>query len=137
MTPQQVAFIRNIVKGMTITDAALKAGYSDKNPAQSGHQALRQIKEKMPNVLDRHGLTDDALIKKYLIPALEANETEFAKFQGQIMDSRDVVAWDARLRALDMTFSLKGSYAPKELSGVDGGPLMVVMSSKLETEDEQ
>ena len=136
LTPQQVLLIRNIVKGMTLGEAAVNAGYSENNPGQSGWQALQQIKDKMPAILDRHGLTDDALIEKYLRPALEAQETEFAKFEGKITDRVDVIAWEPRLKALDMAFSLKGSYAPKEISGADGGPLMVLVNPALETKDD-
>ena len=99
---------------MSVTDAAKEAGYSEKCAAQLGYQALEAIREKMPSVLDKAGLTDYALIEKYLKPLLEAEETEFAKFQGQITDSRNVIAWGPRAQALDMAFNLKGSYAPKE-----------------------
>lgn len=111
---QQRNLVKGLMKGMTITEAAVTAGYSDKNPAQSGSQALDSIRLKMPEVLDRAGLTDEVLIEKYLRPALVANDTEFAKFEGKITDQVEVVAWSPRLTALDMAFNLKGSYAPKQ-----------------------
>ena len=114
LSHQQRALVKNLIKGMTITDAALAAGYSEKCPGQAGHQALEAIKRKMPDILDNHGLTDETLIEKYLKPALEATETEFAKFEGKITDQCEVVAWSPRLTALDMAFNLKGNYAPKD-----------------------
>lgn len=113
LTPQQKLLVKGLVKGLSITDAALAAGYSEKYPGQVGSQALEAIRLKMPEVLERHGLTDDSLVENYLKPALEAQETEFAKFEGRITDQRDVVAWGPRLTALDIAFNLKGSYAPK------------------------
>lgn len=124
LTPQQRSLVKYLAKGMNLTDAALAAGYSEECPAQSGHQALEHIKRKMPQILDRHGLTDDALIDKYLRPALEANETKFAQFEGHFTDRQDVIAWGPRLNALDMAFNLKGSYAPKETKN-DGQPVAV------------
>lgn len=117
LTPQQRLLVKNLAKGMNITEAARESGYADNGyVGQLGSQALEGIREKMPKILDRHGLTDDSLIERYLKPALEAQEIEFAKFEGRITDSRDVVAWSPRLTALDMAFNLRGSYAPKEAS---------------------
>ena len=66
----------------------------------------------MPETMEKAGLTNKGLIEKYLKPALQAEETEFAKFEGKITDSQNVVAWGPRLTALDLAFKLKGSYAP-------------------------
>jgi len=115
LTPQQRALVKNLVKGMSITDAAREAGYADNGyVGQMGSQALEAIRLKMPEVLEKAGLTDEALVENYLKPALEAEETEFAKFEGRITDERNVVAWGPRLTALDLAFNLKGSYAPKQ-----------------------
>jgi hypothetical protein len=111
-TPRQAALLKDLTKGMSVADAARKAGYSETVPRQSGHQALKQMAHSMPEVMERQGLTDDALIDKYLRPALSAKETEFAKFEGKITDSVDVIAWSPRLTALDLAFRLKGSNAP-------------------------
>jgi phage terminase small subunit len=112
LTPQQHRLVKNLVKGMSLMQAAISAGYSPKNASVSANQALKGIRKKMPQLLDRRGLTDAALIKKYLKPALEANETKFFQKDGEVKEQHDVINWDARLRALDMTFKLKGSYAP-------------------------
>ena len=117
LTPQQRMLVKHLLKGMSITDAAIKAGYSEKYAGQCGSQALEAIRQKMPQILDNAGLTDKALVEKYLKPALEANETTFAKFQGKITDSKDCISWGPRLNALDVAFNLKGSYAPKASQG--------------------
>lgn len=118
LTRREAKFLKAIVKGDSLADAALYAGYSEKYLRQSGFQAMQRIQEKMPQILDRKGLTDEAVIDKYLRPALEANETEFAKFNGKIMDEREVVAWTPRLNALDMLFKLKGSYAKTDQTNI-------------------
>lgn len=131
LTPKQVAFVKNFVKGMSITDAALAAGYSEKNPGQSGYQVLEQVRMKAPELLERHGLSEDKLIEKYLKPALEAEQTEFAKFEGKITDSVDVVAWTPRLAALDMAFNLHGSYAAKKVEGKGFGQTMIQINTMI------
>jgi hypothetical protein len=69
--------VKAYAKGQTLGDAAIEAGYSAKNPHQSGYQALKQIKGRVPELMDELGLTDRALIRKYLVPLLKAKETKF------------------------------------------------------------
>jgi phage terminase small subunit len=119
LTNRERALFKNLSKGMTITDAALQSGYSKKYPGQCGSQALENLRLKAPELLAKHGLDDSTLIEKYLKPALEANETEFAKFEGKITDSREVIAWGPRLQALDMTAKIRGLYVqPAEQASI-------------------
>jgi phage terminase small subunit len=83
---RQAALLKNLMKGMSLTNAARKAGYSQKRPGQSGYQALNQMAQSTPEVMERQGLTNEALIEKYLRPALEAQETKFFAFKGVVKD---------------------------------------------------
>ena len=105
---------------MTITDAALKAGYSPKSPGQAGSQALHRVALKMPEVLDAAGLTDKGLVDKYLKPGLEATETKVFSGEDGLVYSKELVAWGPRLTALDMAFRLKDRFPNKQIehSGV-------------------
>lgn len=114
LTPKQKELIRGLANGMSLTEAALAAGYSDKCPTQSANQAISALKRRLPDVMEKAGLTDEKLITKYLTPALEAMETKFAQKDGHFLDEREVIAWSPRLTALDMAFNLKGSYAKDE-----------------------
>jgi hypothetical protein len=105
-----VAFVKNLVDGMTITEAARKAGYSRKCPGQAGYQALQNLKLKMPELLDRLGLSDVALIEKHLKPLLSARTTKFFQHRGKVTGKRLVSDNDARLKALEMAFKLRGSF---------------------------
>lgn len=113
LTPRQNKFIKELAKGKTQTQAAIDAGYTTKAPGQAANQVLEQIRAKMPEVLERHGLTDDVLIEKYLIPLLHAKVTRHFAHQGKIVSSRTYADNDNRRQTLDMTFRLKGSFAPK------------------------
>jgi hypothetical protein len=44
---------------------------------QAGYQALAQLRGRVPELLERHGLGEEVLIEKYLKPLLEAEETKF------------------------------------------------------------
>ncbi len=92
----QARLLKNLANGMSITDAALEAGYLENCPAQSGSQALDAIRRKMPEILDSAGLTEEGVIEKYLQPLMNAKETGFAKFEGKITDARSLIAWGPR-----------------------------------------
>jgi hypothetical protein len=98
-------------RGTTITEAARRAGYSEKNLAQSGHQALKAIRLRMHELMDGLGLTGGVLIEKHLVPLLWAKTTKFFQYQGKVRDQRIVAENRARPEALDMVFKLKGSCA--------------------------
>jgi phage terminase small subunit len=57
LTPRQAIFTRSLLGGATITEAARNAGYSEKNLAQSGHQAFQVLRSKMPELMDEMELT--------------------------------------------------------------------------------
>jgi hypothetical protein len=126
LTPQQRALVKNLVKGMSITEAAREAGYADNGyVGQLGSQALENIRLKMPEVLNRHGLTDDVLVEDYLKPLLEAEETKFFQKDGIVVERYNVIAWGPRKEGLDIAFRLKGSYAPKSADEIEAGNITI------------
>jgi hypothetical protein len=77
----------------------------------------------MPEIMDRAGLTEAFLVEQKLRPLLDAEEVRFFKatnaiamIDGKATEVDDVIetpprpALDIRLRALDMSFKLRGSY---------------------------
>lgn len=112
LTQRQSVFLANWMRTRSIKKAALAAGYSPKNPTESGRQVIAAIKEKAPEVLDRIGLTLETSIRKYLVPLLEAEETKFAQFEGQFTDAVDVDALGIRLGATRTLLELHGAIGP-------------------------
>ena len=96
---RQSRFAIAYMRTRSLKKAALEAGYSPKNPSESGRQALAAIKEKAPEVMCRVGLTLETIIRKYLVPLLEAEETKFAQFEGEFTDSVETEALNIRLGA--------------------------------------
>lgn len=52
VTDKQKAFVKGLADGKNVRDAALAAGYSPKNPDQSGHQALKAIQKRAPEIYE-------------------------------------------------------------------------------------
>ncbi len=108
---RQQKFVTELAKGNTLAQAARNAGYSAKNANQSGYQALAQLRGRVPELLERHGLGEEVLIDKYLRPLLDAEETKF--FNGG-KKRINVAALGIRHAALRTAFELHGSYAPRD-----------------------
>ncbi len=60
-TPRQMKLIEERAKGKSYSDAAIAAGYPEKNARQSGYQAMQQLRGRVPDLLDRHGLSEDVV----------------------------------------------------------------------------
>lgn len=114
LTAKQSAFVIAFIRTQQKNKAALLALYSPKHPDQSGYQAFQAIQKKVPDIMDRMGLTVPALIEKHLVPLLNAKTVKMAQDEGIFTD---VVALDdngSQLTALDIAFKLHGAYAAKE-----------------------
>lgn len=133
LRPRQRKFVQALANGAnSLGQAAIEAGYSDKNPRQTGSQVLKGIQAKMSDILDRHGLTDDVLIDKYLRPLLSANIVRAFAPQGKVIYSKKMADNDTRRQTLDMAFKLKGAYSPKteeeaRLTQHFTGPTVIVL----------
>ena len=113
-TPRQMKLIEERAKGKSYSEAAIAAGYSEKNARQSGYQAMQQLRGRVPDLLDRHGLSEEVLIDKYLRPLLKAERTVFFQKDGKVKQKVQVEALEIRLSALRECFLLHGSYAPRD-----------------------
>jgi hypothetical protein len=88
---------------------------ADRYPGSGcGHQVLKQIEKRAPEIMDKYGLTLDALIEKHLVSKLQAKEVKVFCNDGKIVESNPYDSHDIQLRALDMAFKLRGSYAPRD-----------------------
>ena len=117
LTAKQRAMVKALAKTRHIGKAALKAGYSPKNPDQSGHQALQAIQKAAPELLAKYGLDDDSLIEKHLLPLMKAEQTKFfslpvgrGKTRTLQIHKRNTVDWNARRDGLDIAMKIRGLY---------------------------
>jgi hypothetical protein len=108
LVPRQQKYLRARIGGKSKVEAARIAGYSEKNLAQSAYQAEKQMTGKVADLFDRHGLTDDAIIEKYLLPLLKAEETKFFPHNGKIVSRVNVRALSIRLAATRLIVEMKG-----------------------------
>lgn len=117
LTAKEKKLIKALPQVDSVAEAGRAAGYSDRKAA---HRALANVQEKMPNLMNRLGLTDEYLVDQCLRPGLQAMKTEFFADKGIVMETRDVISWGDRRGFLDMAFKVKGSY-PRNTDAEGGG----------------
>jgi hypothetical protein len=126
LTPRERALFKNIIKGMSITDAALAAGYSRKWPGQAGFQALKSIQEKATDLFERHGLDDDTFIEKHIKPALRARQTKCFLYVGKIVYSKPLIAWAPRVQMIQLITKMKGMIREDAQQSAPGVKVVIV-----------
>lgn len=130
---KQKQLLKELTTSKTITEAAVKAGYSKKTAGQGGHQALKSMRGRIPDLMDRIGLSEEFLIEKHLKRHLSKTRTAFIREEklgrrsvgsGKNKRTEEVVRHvvkkytlddnQVQLRALEQAFLLHGSYAPRD-----------------------
>jgi phage terminase small subunit len=105
-------YVKGVVQGKTKKQAALDAGYSESVALKAAE------KIETPNVhaafqkLIREAIPEKKLVQR-LAEGIDAMETEFAKFEGQITDTKEVIAWGERREYIKLAAQY-GGYVPKE-----------------------
>jgi hypothetical protein len=105
LTPRQRRLLKALPHAKTIAEAGRIAGYSAR---QATNQALRNLREKMPEMLDRLGLTDERIIDDCLRPGLFATETRFLAHEGRVTETVEVIDHPTRHKFLTTYLTLRG-----------------------------
>jgi hypothetical protein len=88
--------LEGVSSGMNVSEAGRAAGYGT---AQSSHRAMNLIRASTPELLTEIGLPAEKLLRDTFLKELEATEIVFFSHQGIVIESREVIAHDIRLRA--------------------------------------
>jgi hypothetical protein len=107
LSPKQRNLVKALGTAASVAEAGRIAGYSDRTAA---HRALTAIELKMPELMDREGLTDEVLVNNYLRPGLAATKREHFANGGVVLETREEPDWATRRGFLDMAFKVKGKY---------------------------
>ena len=136
-TLRQARLMKEIGRSKTLGEAAVKAGYSPKNPRQSGHQALKAIRGRVPDMMDELGLGERTIIDRHLRRHLTKQKTVLMR-EDKVEQVKEKVGTGKRIKtvvrevvrhitkkytmddnmaqlyAMDKAFLLLGSYAPRD-----------------------
>ena len=116
LTPKELKFLKAFVKTGNQRLSALSAGYSPDNPDQSANCVMKQLRRKVPELLEHVGLHLDKVLRETLVPGLKAKKTEFFAQNGIVMETREVVDHEQRGKYFDRYCKLAGLFP----NGFDG-----------------
>lgn len=126
MTEKQRRFLNAKLAGANNRQAALMAGYSEKDPDGSAQQAIKSIRAKGLDVYEVLGLTREQFIQKHLAPCLKATEVKVFANRGKVVYSKPLIAWGPRLKAIDLTFLIAGEYKAEQQNTAPGVRVVIL-----------
>lgn len=134
LSPKQRNLVRELSRWKTLGQAAIAAGYSPKNPSESANQALKAINKTAPELLAKHGLDDDSLIRNHLVPLLNAEKVSYFPYTRKgkrLLLTRVNADNSIRATALDTTFKVRGLYVKEaENKGVEFSVIVIDASHR-------
>ena len=136
LNPQRRKLLKGIVAGKTGKQAAIDAGYSPRSAEVLASRIVKEpkVKRTLLALMEKAGLSDKRLLEVHsemldasktvsIIP--KKGETEGRDATASSVEFVDVPDWQARGKALEMGYKLKGAFIEKhEVSGPGGGPAM-------------
>ena len=125
ITVRQRKLVQNVLKGQTLKDAAIAAGYTPLTADARGTKLINA--EYWAEVLKRCGLTDEDL-GNGIKDLMRANSTKFFAHEGMVVDKRDVKDWDARHNGLQLYAKIRRALPTirEEAQGSGPGPVVHV-----------
>jgi hypothetical protein len=114
LTPRQSKLLKGIiVEGKSVHKAALEAGYSPRTAHNPGDLLdTRKMREALSQLL-----TPIEEVAARINEGLDAERTEFAKFEGRISDQVDCVDFEQRRKYAELNLRLRGLLTDPELDG--------------------
>jgi len=105
-------YLKGLADGKTKFEAAKDAGYSD----STARQACRAIETPDVRAAFREIIRKHAPMEKIgqrIAEGLDAMETKIATFEGEITDSKDLVAWSERRAYAELAAEWGGYFVPR------------------------
>lgn len=138
MTPREQQVLAGVLEGKKQVTIAKELGISSSNVSGTLTRLATKTM-KASEILDDMGLDLRVGLERYLLPLLEAKETKFfahekkgisfddkghpyVDLDGYVIEEREVIANDIRLRAADLFFKLHGAFPARGSGEAEDGP---------------
>jgi phage terminase small subunit len=112
LNERQTAYLRERVKGKNKYQAAIAAGYPPSTARVAGTQIESPHVRAEFQAIIRRRISADKIAQR-IEEGLDAMETKFASFEGQLTDRQDVIAWEDRRRYAELAAKYGGYYVEK------------------------
>jgi hypothetical protein len=114
-TPKLAKAVEARLAGHSYAEVAQIAGY---NSANAARQAVYSLKDRIPELFDKVGLTEQYLARK-LFDLTNASTTHFFQKDGEVVDEREVADNTTQLKANLEAMKMRGAYPKDESTSVN------------------
>lgn len=125
LSKKQAALFRAVTDPYipTIAEAGRIAGYASRQAAWDAVQSItvQEAFKAIEKAMYLGGIDDEKIVKR-LGEALDAEETRFFQFQGNIVDRENVVDHATRLKAIELVVKIRGLIRSDKEPPVNPGP---------------
>jgi phage terminase small subunit len=118
LNPRQLRYLEGVLSGKTKKSAALAAGYSESTARNAAAVIERPLVRLALQEVVRDAIPPEKFVQR-LVEGLDAMDTVVAKYKGKITDKLAVIAWDTRLRYIELAAKMAGYYVEDEALTVD------------------
>src|ERR1041384_533040 len=114
LTPRQTKYLKGLSQGKTKYDAAIAAGYSEGvAEATASHiDNSPAVRVAFAEML-RKNIPAEKIVQR-IAEGLDAQKTEFAKYEGRIADQVDCVDFEQRRKYAELAAELGQYHVPKQ-----------------------
>jgi hypothetical protein len=103
LTTRRKILLSSLVNGKSMAEATGAAGMV----LQSGYRAMDEMKDRLPELMRRHGLGEDQIIGR-LRDKMDATKTVTASMFGVITDSMEIADNPVQMKAIELAADLMG-----------------------------
>ena len=108
LTARELKFLKAYLRSGNQRQSALAAGYSQANPDQVATKVMKQLQRKVPELLENVNFEVSDMLRKVLVPGLEAKKTIYFTHKGVVTDSLECPDNKHRLKCLILSLKLLG-----------------------------
>ena len=127
LSPRQQKYVKARAGGMTKKDAALKAGYALSTSLRvTGNIERPDVRAAFAEIIQSK--IPPEKIADRIDAGLDAMETKFFQSEGNVVETREVVAWSERRQYAALAAEFGGYFIPPrrveaEIGGMKGKPI--------------
>jgi hypothetical protein len=120
LPPKKQAYVEGRLAGKSKKQAALAAGFSESMASHATDKIETKDVREAFAALIRETIPPER-ITKAISEGLDAMETKFFSSEGEVRDSRDVIAWSERRQYAELAAEYGGYHAPDKGDREQGG----------------
>jgi hypothetical protein len=125
LPPKKQAYVQGRLEGKSKRQAALAAGFSESMADHPAKIETKDVREAFAALI-RETIPPER-ITKAISDGLDAMETKFFSSEGEVKDSRDVIAWTERRQYVELAAEYGGYHAPDKGDREQAGGVILIL----------